>query len=294
MNNKLVLFSVVGLLLFFICRELQKQNVVILPPTSEPEIQLETKVEHPIFEKIKKKGNDFIFPAITTITQPLTKFVNQILDPELKEVNGVPIKVIRNNTLLEKEKQAEKSVEKINPKVGDIITPNPIDTSEYYYVGEDTSNAWSETNISQHPTYHTSSIANELTQSSGFFDANNKFHDQTSPQANTHLPDRCFMSENNKVLCKFNNRLHNIPPKLIDNQKESKLLQSIGQGKGNIFKPVSSQNIESVNNSSYQVFNYDEEKPNNGGSFFNNVVGSSGSDSDYLVMDNLPKGSYSF
>ena len=102
------------------------------------------------------------------------------------------------------------------------------------------------------------------------------------------------MSENNKVLCKFNNRLHNIPPKLIDNQKESKLLQSIGQGKGNIFKPDSSQNIESVNNSSYQVFNYDEEKPSNGGSFFNNVVGSSGSDSDYLVMDNLPKGSYSF
>ena len=78
MNNKLVLFSVVGLLLFFICRELQKQNIVILPPTSEPEIQLETKVEHPIFEKIKKKGNDFIFPAITTITQPLTKFVNQL------------------------------------------------------------------------------------------------------------------------------------------------------------------------------------------------------------------------
>tara|TARA_Y100000389_G_scaffold204184_1_gene255438 strand:- start:251 stop:1138 length:888 start_codon:yes stop_codon:yes gene_type:complete len=295
MNNKVLLFSAVGILLFFICKELQKQNSVLIPGVK---LDKET-VNNPILvnktkENDRKKGNDFVFPAITTITQPLVKFINEILDPDLKEINGKPIKVIRNNILETKEKEANRSVEKITPGPGDIITPNPIDTSEYYYVGEDTSNAWSETNISQHPSYHTSNISNELTQSGGFFDANNQFHDQTSPSAKTHLPDRCFMSENNQVLCKFNNRLHNIPPKLIDNKKENKLLKSIGQGKGDIFKPISSNGVVNVNNNSYQVFNYDNEKTNNGGEFFNSVVASNESPSDYLVMDTLPKGNYSF
>ena len=31
------------------------------------------------FEKDKKESNDFVFPEITTITQPLTNFVNKIL-----------------------------------------------------------------------------------------------------------------------------------------------------------------------------------------------------------------------
>lgn len=298
MNNKVLIFSAIGILLFFICKQLQKQNLVVIP-LLKPEITESKEKPIPISipvdeSKGRKEGNDFIFPEITTITQPLVKFVNEIIDPELKEINGKPIKVIRNNILETKEKEANRSVEKIIPGSGDIITPNPIDTSEYYYVGEDTSNAWSETNISQHPTYHTSNISNELTQSGKFFDSNNQFHDQTSPSAKTHLPDRCFISENNQVLCKFNNRLHNIPPKLIDNKQKNKLLESIGQGGGNIFKPISSKEVLNINNNSYQVFNYENEKTNNGGEFYKDVVASNESPSDYLVMENLPKGNYSF
>jgi hypothetical protein len=293
MDNKIILFSVIGVFLFLICQELHRQNIPVIkvPPKKMKKTQQEIQIEE---VKKSKEGNDFIFPEITTITQPLTQFINEILDPDLKEIDGTPIKVIRNNTLKKKEQEANKVSEKITPKPTDIVTPNPIDTSEYYFVGEDTSNAWSETNVSQHPTYHTSSIGEELTQVGGFFDANNEYHDQTSPSAKTHLPDRCFMNDNKEVLCKFNNRLHNIPPKLIDNKQENKLLQSIGQGKGDIFKPISSDNIENVNETSYQVWNYDNEKTNNGGEFYENVYPSSGNSSEYLVMDNLPKGSYSF
>ena len=151
-----------------------------------------------------------------------------------------------------------------------------------------------EKNISHHPSYHTSMIGDELTQSGGFFGANNEFHDQTSPSSETHLPDRCFMTEDNKVLCKFNDSLHNIPPKLIENSQENKLLKSIGQGEGDIFKPVSSANVSSVNDEQYQVWEYDNEKITNGGEFYENVSPSSGSTSNYLSLDNLPKGSYSF
>ena len=69
---------------------------------------------------------------------------------------------------------------------------------------------------------------------------------------------------------------------------------TIGQGGGNIFKPISSKEVLNINNNSYQVFNYENEKTNNGGEFFKDVVASNESPSDYLVMENLPKGNYSF
>jgi len=287
MDTKIILF-IVGALVFLICRELHRHEVIT---EDTPTPLLEKGV---IKSTDRKDGYDFIFPEITTITQPLTNFINKVLNPDLQEVNGTPIRVIRNNTLQRKEQEADQVSEKVTPKPTDIVSPNPIDTSEYYFVGEDTSSAWSEKNISHHPTYHTSDIGDELTQTGGFFDANNEFHDQTSPSAETHLPDRCFMTENKEVLCKFNNRLHNIPPRLIENSQENKLLQSIGQGEGDIFKPISGENVSSVNDGSYQVWEYENEKTNNGGKFYENVSPSSGSSSDYLVLDNLPKGSYSF
>jgi hypothetical protein len=288
MDNKIILFSAIGILLFYICRELHKQETSIIQPKDIA--KKNKKIE---FEKDKKESNDFVFPEITTITQPLTNFVNKILDPDLKEIDGTPIKVIRNKSLENTTKEIEKNVEKITPKPSDIVSPNPIESTEYYFVGDDTSNAWSDKQISQHPSYHTSKIGEELTQTSGFFDSNNEFHDQTSPSAKTHLPDRCFQTDNHGILCKFNNRLHNIPPKLIDGN-DNNLLKSIGQGEGDIFKSVSADNVKNINQKSYQVWDYENEKINNGGEFFEGVYASSNENSDFLVMDNLPKGSYSF
>tara|TARA_B100001094_G_scaffold219459_1_gene213576 strand:- start:282 stop:1220 length:939 start_codon:yes stop_codon:yes gene_type:complete len=311
--NKVILFSVVGFLLFIICKELHAQKKIEkiekikkiiknIPPESQIDVQHINKVikkfqhEKKVKEERmnKKEDNDFVFPAITTISQPITKFINEILNPDLKEVNNRPIKVIRNHELQKLEKKAEKMVEKITPKHTDIVSPNPIDTSEYYFVGEDTSNAWSESNISHHPNYHTADISNELTVSGDFFDSNNIYHDKTSPSSKTHLPDRCFKTENDEVLCKFNDRLHNIPPTLIENKDNNKLLQSIGQGQGDIFKPTTSKNINQIDGQSYQVWGYKNEKVNNGGKFFKDVSPSSSGSSEYLVMDNLPKGTYSF
>jgi len=289
MDTKVILFLLVGALVFLICRELHKNNVIteIVIPSLSGIVTKSESIDG-------KGGDDFKFPEITTITQPLTNFINKVLNPDLREVNGTPILVIRNNTLERKERAANKVSEKITPNPTDIVSPNPIDTSEYYFVDEDTSSAWSEKNISQHPTYHTSAIGDELTQTGGFFDANNEFHDQTSPSSETHLPDRCFMTENKEVLCKFNNRLHNIPPRLIENSQENKLLKSIGQGEGDIFKPISGENVHTVSDESYQVWEYDNEKVTNGGEFYEDVSPSSGLSSNHLVLDKLPEGSYSF
>jgi hypothetical protein len=299
MNKSTLLLIVIGCLLVYICRELHRQDALpepvkkILPkPLKEllPE-PVDKLIPKPVKEE--KTGEEFQFPETTSIAQQLTNMVNKVANQEIFPVKNTPTQIIRDNTLSKKEAQANDSVVKVTPKHNEIVTSNPIETSEYYYVGEDTSKAWSEKNVSHHPQYHTSKIADELTPSTGFFDANNQFHDKTSPYAETYLPDRCFKTEDNEVLCKFNNRLHNIPPSLVDPKKPNKLLESIGQGQGDIFKPIDASNVSSVNGSSHQVWEYEGEATRNGGEFYEGVTPSSSGNSDYLSLTDLPQGSYS-
>ena len=295
MNKSTLLLIVIGCLLFYICRELHRQDALpepvkkILPAIVLPDPSFEIVLP----EKKLKTGNDFQFPKTTSIAQELTNMVNKVVNLDILPVKETPTQIIRDNTLSKKEKEAEDSVVKVSPKHTDIVTSNPIETSEYYYVGEDTSKAWSEKNVSHHPQYHTSKIADELTPSSDFFDGNNQFHDKTSPYSETYLPDRCFKTEDNEILCKFNNRLYNIPPRLVDPKKPNKLLESIGQGQGDIFKPIDSSNVSLVNGSSHQVWEYKGESTRNGGDFFDGVSPSSSNPSDYLSLNELPQGSYS-
>lgn len=291
MNKSTLLMLVIGFLLFYICRELHRQDALPEPVKQLlPEAVLPEKV---VIEKKVKTGADFQFPETTSIAQQLTNIVNKVINPDIVTVKNSPTQIVRDNTLSKKESQANDSVVKITPKPTEIVTSNPIESSEYYYVGEDTSKAWSEKNVTQHPQYHTSKIADELTVSSGFFDGNNQFHDKTSPYSETYLPDRCFKTEDNEILCKFNNRLHNIPPRLVDPKKPNKLLESIGQGQGDIFKPIDASNVALVNGSPHQVWEYQDESTRNGGEFYEGISPSSSEQSDYLSLTDLPQGSYS-
>ena len=173
----------------------------------------------------------------------------------------------------------------------DILSPDPSGSTEYQHVASEPGNAWTNENVSQHPEYYRSNFTDEITDTGSFFNKQNNLVDNTSPQSKTYLPDRCFVNTNNEVLCDFNNKLQNIPPKTFESNNT--LIQSIGQENNYNPKSVSSKNILNVNNNNYQSWNFKNENIMNGGDFFNGVQGSSQSNEMNLSIDNLPKVNYS-
>jgi hypothetical protein len=214
--------------------------------------------------KKNKNNDDVSVPQSTSISQELSKGEPPLLIFEENKIDETPIKIIRN----------ENKPIILNPDYlkTDIISANPIDSTEYHFVNENGNNAWSEINVSQHPSYHTSKIDSGFTNPGGFFKDNNIFNDKTSPNSENHLPDRCIINENDNIICSFNDRLHNIPPRTIS--KENKVLEDIGS--------ITKNKI------------YDNDKVINGGAFYGEVSGSLPTNEDYVTLQNLPKMNYSF
>ncbi len=176
----------------------------------------------------------------------------------------------------------------------DTISPNPSGSTELRFVEETPKTAWSTVDVSQHPKHYTSNFENEFLDTSGFFNKDNFFHDKLSPYSSNSLPDRCIKDANGEVLCNYNNRLQLIPPTLIQDKENNLVLNSIGQQKGDIFKTVDASNVNTIQNNSYQVWDYENEKLLNGGKYFDNVTASSPDNESFLMIDDLKSGDYSF
>ena len=84
-----------------------------------------------------------------------------------------------------------------------------------------------------------------------------------------------------------------IPPKLISNSETNGVLNSIGQGNGDIFKTVDSSNVRNISDNNYQVWEYENEKSINGGEYFNGVVGAINKNETYMLISDM-KPDYSF
>ncbi len=178
-------------------------------------------------------------------------------------------------------------------KKKDYISPNPEGSTEFRFVDEDPKTAWSTVNVSQHPRYYTSNFEDEKVDTSGFFNEEQFFHDNTSPHSKTNLPDRCTRNEKNEVLCDYNNKLQIIPPRLIQDPSSNLVLNSIGQGNGDIFKTVNSSNVNTIYGNSYQVWDYENEKSINGGKYLDEIVGANPTNEEFMkIGDHKPN--YSF
>ena len=233
--------------------------------------------------------------------QPL---INKIVDVENEEKNPIlgffnnifkkVYNVVTGDVVPVTEESKIKVLEKPNITVdesefnikGDILSPNPIDSTEYRFVDENPKIAWSKVNVSQHPKHYTSNFTDELTNTGKFFDDNMMYNDKTSPYSKTILPDRCYLDNNSEVICNYNNRLQNIPPSLIMD-KNNKVIQSIGQGKGDIYKSIEGKNVDLVNDNYYQSWDYVDDKTINGGDFFNGIKASEPSNEQYLSLDSI-------
>lgn len=173
----------------------------------------------------------------------------------------------------------------------DFMSPNPLGTTEYNFAefnDEKTSYAWTDNNVSQHPTFYRSEFSDEKTNVGKFFDKKNHFHDKTSSYSTNNLPDRCFLDKEDNIVCNFNDRLQNIPPSLITD-KDNKILDYIGilGEKNSLNKDINSQSIQNVNGNGHVMYKYDEEKEMNGSEVIKGVYGSNTINEDYLELNSL-------
>ena len=125
-------------------------------------------------------------------------------------------------------------------------------------VNSDYKKAWTDENVSKNTKYYTSDIKDEKTDVGQFFNKNKEFVDITSHKSKDVIPEKCFL-ENGVLNCQFNNKLQNIPPRLIENPEVNPVLLSIGDDK-NINTNKVSANTYSFNGNTYNVWDYEDDK----------------------------------
>ena len=125
-------------------------------------------------------------------------------------------------------------------------------------VESDYKKAWTDENISKNTKYYTSDIKDEKTDVGKFFNKDKEFVDITSYKSKDIIPDKCFL-ENGVLNCQFNDKLQNIPPRLIENPEVNPLLLSIGDDK-NINTNKVSVNTYSFNGNTYNVWGENENE----------------------------------
>ena len=125
-------------------------------------------------------------------------------------------------------------------------------------VNSDYKKAWTDENVSKNTKYYTSDIKDEKTDVGKFFNKNKEFVDITSYKSKDVIPEKCFL-ENGILNCQFNDKLQNIPPRLIENPEVNPVLLSIGDDK-NINTNKVSVNTYSFNGNTYNLWDYEDEK----------------------------------
>ena len=219
-----------------------------------------------ILQNNLKHGNDFEFPKSSSIQTKLSELQNNLPMEKVKQVSSNPIQILRSNQLLNIDKQ-DYTLDK-NYIRNDIIAPNPMGSTEYQFVDEDSSKAWTDINVSQHPEHHTSAIKSSMTNVGSFFTENKMFSDKTSPYSENTLPDRCIITEDKQILCDYNNKLYNIPPRIVDSE-ENKFLDTTD------IRKLKREDKERI------------EKTLNGGSFFNDVNPSEDKNEEFLSLSDV-------
>jgi hypothetical protein len=237
----------------------------------------------------KSSGDITKNPTNPSIQEKIKETIVKINDLSPIKIKGLseekdPVSIIHNNyeQVIDTTKFEEKK---------DFISPNPEDSTEYRFIDENMKTAWSEVDVSQHPKHYTSDIQDEKINIAGFFNNEQFFHDSTSPNSNTILPERCSITANNEVLCDYNNRLQLIPPKLISNSETNPVLNSIGSDK--LYQTIDSTKVGEISGNNYQVWEYENEKSMNGGKYFQDVYGASAENESYMELGTI-KPNYSF
>ena len=230
----------------------------------------------------KIKYDKFPIPQISTMYKSLSHIIpeNPLYNNKTQQIDDSLINIIRSSNV-----DNDKNPIYYKPTYykKDFVSSNPLGTTEYNFAefnDKETSYAWTDNNVSQHPAFYRSKFTDEKTNVGKFFDTNNRFHDKTSPYSTNNLPDRCFLNKDNEIICNFNDKLQNIPPSIIT---DDKLLNKIGViGKINGL-------YEDIVDNKVQTFNFisrdNEEKEMNGGNVYDDVLPSTSNNETYLDLN---------
>ena len=239
--------------------------------------------------KLSQELGDFPRPQISRGYKQLSK--QPVKDPLYSQPEG-KIDESKVNIIRSSNTENDQNPIYYNPSAykKDFMSPNPLGTTEYNFAefnDEKTSYAWTDNNVSQHPSFYRSEFSDEKTNVGKFFDKKNKFHDKTSSYSTNNLPDRCFLDKDDKVICNFNDKLQNIPPSLIDKKDKVNFLNRIGTNEKGLYKDINDSLVKSVGGNDYLTYEYNDEKEMNGAEVFKGVQGSSESNESYLELRSI-------
>ena len=205
---------------------------------------------------------NFPDPMSSTITIPLSKGVGPLNVENTNVIGNNPdVKIIRDSGLEFNKK------DKFNPNKlrKDTINPNP---GKFLNLGlahgsasETVIEASNDIYLSKFSDFASSNITNELTNTGYLYDDSGQYINIK----NKTLPENCIFNDETGLSCNFNNRLQQIPNSLMGDNKE--VLNSIGTIKydGDFIKSVKGYKVGDVDGYEYKIWNYDNEKPFNGG-----------------------------
>jgi len=239
--------------------------------------------------KLTNELGNFPNPQISRGFEQLSKLkpLNSLFIQNNKKIDESEVNIIRSNNV-----DNDKNPIYYKPEFykKDFISPNPIGSTEYNFAefnDDKTSYAWTNNNVSQHPSFYRSEIENERTNVGEFFDVNNKYNDKTSVYSTNNLPDRCFLDKDDLIVCNFNDKLQNIPPSLIKRDNKVDFLNRIGNNGDGLYKDISNSEIDVINGNNYLTYEYKDEKEMNGAEVFNGVHASSNKNETYLDLKTI-------
>ena len=157
----------------------------------------------------------------------------------------------------------------------DYITPTEDinGSTDYKSIKSSYKSAWTTGSINKNMKHHTSKIENEKTNPGAFFDNTNMFVDTTSSRSTKLVPDECSIN-NGEILCNYNNRLYNIPPR---RNKNNLLIDNIGDDKDINTNNLSNKKVY-LGGNTYNIWDIENEKTINGGKYYDDIVGYSKTD----------------
>lgn len=214
---------------------------------------------------------NFPDPMSSTITIPLSKGIGPLNVENTNVVGNNPdVEIIRDSGLEFNNKR-----NKFNPDnlKKDTVDPDP---GKYLNLGlafgsasETVIEASNDVYLSKYANFASSNITNELTNTGYLYDDSGQYINIK----NKTLPENCKFNDETGLSCNFNGRLQQIPKSLMGDNKE--VLNSIGTIKydGDFIKSVKGYKVGDVDGYDYKIWNYDNEKPFNGGGLFKNKYG---------------------
>ena len=241
--NNYITAAIILIVLYF----LYKPDILYKP--TQEEIQSENYVD------ITKSIQDFPYPQLSRSFKKLSRGESILPKPDNSLPDGK--ESLRFTRTAEGTERSKERIYLPDYWRKDRLSGSEVSSEYRPFLTDDkkSESSWTDKNVSEHPKFYNSQIKDDLTNIGSFFDENNNYIDKTTVNSGALVSDSCYQDRFGNEFCEDNTRLQNIPPKLMSDPKSS-VLNTIGFYKDK------------------NLIDDKKDKLMNGGSFYNNIRGS--------------------